>query len=313
MPEIMERRATSASIPTSKSSVKPLPVPKLSEGATPVESALKSKRFSLVHMPTKQERRVTIRPYESFRERKEEKPDTITFGYAALSTNEDESRKDMEMEEGRPVSPSPSIFSIYGDEPGPSTICEQPVGAQADVFISSLGEKKLTQIKKYLDSTPREEHMYFLWVKDSEVNKITVISIKTLENHLKNDSRVRRVKWRHLSSERVSIYRYSLPAITYEVRLLQSYFRDLLFNVFQKSKMCKECLCRHKKLCLLLVWLAFVLFLCLVVVLGSLSPDDRAHPFAHNQSKTIPPQSLLLPQQSPPQLSAVLLNTSLVG
>ena len=67
MPEIMERRATSASIPTSKSSVKPLPVPKLSEGATPVESALKSKRFSLVHMPTKQERRVTIRPYESFR------------------------------------------------------------------------------------------------------------------------------------------------------------------------------------------------------------------------------------------------------
>ncbi|PIC33497.1 hypothetical protein B9Z55_013453 [Caenorhabditis nigoni] len=298
MPEIMERRATSASIPTSsKSSVKPLPIPKLSEGATPIESALKSKRFSLVHMPSKQERRVTIRPYESFRERKEEKPDTITFGYAALSTNEDESRKDLEMDEGRPSSPSPSIFSIYGDEPGPSTICEQPVGAQADVFISSLGEKKLTQIKKYLDSTPREEHMYFLWVKDSECNKITVISIKTLENHLKNDSRVRRVKWRHLSSERVSIYRYSLPAITYE-----------------KSKLCKECLCRHKKLCLLLVWLAFVLFLCLVVVLGSLSPDDRSHPFAHNQSKTIPPQAILIAQHPPPpHLANVLMNASLVG
>lgn len=51
-------------------------------------------------------------------------------------------------------------------------ICEQPVGAQADVFIASLGEKKLTQIKKFLDSTPRDEHMYFLWVKDSSCNKV---------------------------------------------------------------------------------------------------------------------------------------------
>lgn len=90
---------------------------------------------------------------------------------------------------------------------------------------------------------------------------------------------------------------------------------DDWFNLqhFQKSKMCKECMCRHKKLCLLLVWLAFVLFLCLVVVLGSLSPDDRTHPFAHNQSRTIPPQSLLLAQQQPPHLSNVLMNTSLVG
>ncbi|CAL2039973.1 unnamed protein product [Caenorhabditis brenneri] len=296
MPDLMDRRATSASIPAaSKATVKPLPIPKLSEGATPMESALKSKRFSLVHMPTKQERRVTIRPYESFRERKDEKPDTLTFGYAALSTNEDDSRKDMDMEDGRPISPSPSIFSIYGDEPGPSVTCEQPVGAEADVYISSIPEKKLAEIKKFIDSTPREENQYFIWVKDSATNKITVISIKTLENHMKNDSRVRRVKWRHLSSERVSIYRYSLPAITYE-----------------KSKLCKECLCRHKKLCLLLVWLAFVLFLCLVVVLGSLSPDDRAHPFAHNQSKTIPPQSLLIAQQPPPHLATVLMNTSLV-
>uniref|UniRef100_A0A8R1DPP2 Uncharacterized protein n=1 Tax=Caenorhabditis japonica TaxID=281687 RepID=A0A8R1DPP2_CAEJA len=298
MPDHHERRATSAATcpPPSKSSIKPAPVPQLAE--SPADSwKLKSKRFSLVHMPSKQERRVTIRPYESFRERKDDKKDSITFGYAALSANEDDSsRRDVDMEEGRPVSPSPSIFSIYGDEPGPSTICEQPVGAQADVFIASLGEKKLSEIRKYLDSTPREEHMYFLWVKDTNSNKITVVSIKTLENHLKNDSRVRRVKWRHLSTERVSIYRYSLPAITYE-----------------KSKLCRECMCRHKKFCLLLVWLAFVLFLCLVVVLGSLSPDDRVHPFAHNQSRPMSPQSFLIAQQPPPQLSTVLLNTSLVG
>uniref|UniRef100_A0A8R1HR41 Uncharacterized protein n=1 Tax=Caenorhabditis japonica TaxID=281687 RepID=A0A8R1HR41_CAEJA len=253
MPDHHERRATSAATcpPPSKSSIKPAPVPQLAE--SPADSwKLKSKRFSLVHMPSKQERRVTIRPYESFRERKDDKKDSITFGYAALSANEDDSsRRDVDMEEGRPVSPSPSIFSIYGDEPGPSTICEQPVGAQADVFIASLGEKKLSEIRKYLDSTPREEHMYFLWVKDTNSNK--------------------------------------------------------------KSKLCRECMCRHKKFCLLLVWLAFVLFLCLVVVLGSLSPDDRVHPFAHNQSRPMSPQSFLIAQQPPPQLSTVLLNTSLVG
>ncbi|CAB3409346.1 unnamed protein product [Caenorhabditis bovis] len=227
----------------------------------PVETT-KKKRFSLVPM-SRQDRRVTIRPYESFRERKDEKDDGITFGYAALSANEDDSKRSVQYED-RPESPAPSIFSIYGDEPGPSTICEQPIGAQADVFIASLGEKKLNQMKKFLENNPREEHMYFLWVKEAKSNKLTVISIKTLENHFKSNNRIRRVKWRHLSSERVSIYRYSLPAITYE-----------------KSKLCRECVCRHKKLFLLLVWLAFVLFLCLVVVLGSLSPEDRTHPFVH--------------------------------
>ncbi|CAI5448397.1 unnamed protein product [Caenorhabditis angaria] len=231
--------------------------------------SIKAKRFSLAHIP-RQDRRVTIRPYESFRERKDSQiQDNITFGYAALSTVEEDAKKsidyDVEQDVERATSPTPSVFSIYGDEPGPSSTCEQPVGAQADVFISSLPEKKLTQIRKFIENQPREENMYFLWVKDSSTNKITVISLKTLENYFKNDSRVRRVKWRHLSSDRVSIYRYSLPAITYE-----------------KSKLCKECLCRHKKLCLLMVWLAFVLFLCLVVVLGSISPDDRAHPFAHH-------------------------------
>ena len=46
--------------------------------------------------------------------------------------------------------------------------------------------------------------------------QITIISLKTLENHLKSNKKVQRVKWRHLSSERVSIYRYSLPALTYQ-------------------------------------------------------------------------------------------------
>ncbi|CAD6198052.1 unnamed protein product [Caenorhabditis auriculariae] len=238
-------------------------VPHVEPAAPQIPNQAKTKRFSLV--PKNADRRVTIRPYESFRERNEkETSKSYTFGYASLSADSEGRRQSLEEEEERSDSPTPSVFSIYGEEVGPSTSCEQPVGVQADLFISSLEEKVLVQLKKFIENTPREEHMYFVWIKDSKTKKITVLSLKTLENHLKNDSRVRRVKWRHLSTERVSIYRYSIPAITYE-----------------NSRRCRECVCRHKKLCLLFVWLSFVLFLCLVVVLGSLSPDDKTHPFVH--------------------------------
>lgn len=113
----------------------------------------------------------------------------------------------------------------------------------------------------------------FLWINPTpfEINsssfQFTVISIKTLENHLKSTHRVRRVKWRHLSSDRVSVYRYSIPAITYE-----------------KSKLACDCVVRRKKLWLLGTWLSFILFLCIIVVLGSLNPEDRTHPYLHYNS-----------------------------
>ncbi|CAI4231954.1 unnamed protein product [Auanema sp. JU1783] len=161
-------------------------------------SSLKEKRFSVPRQLP--ERKVTIRPYESFREKQESKI-LVTFGYAALSTEGNlADPQSTEEEISRKVS-SPSIFSIYGDSPGPSTVCEQPIGAQADIFVSSLGEKTLHQIKRFIENSPPAENQYFMWIKDTKTNKITVISIKTLENHMKSDKRVRRVKWRHLSSE----------------------------------------------------------------------------------------------------------------
>ncbi|WKY06565.1 hypothetical protein Q1695_006611 [Nippostrongylus brasiliensis] len=214
-----------------------------------------TKRFSVPRQSS--ERRVTIRPYESFRDRKGDDKPHITYGYAALS-------KEGASGEGGRSSPTPSIFSIYGDDPGPSTICEQPVGAQADVFIASLGEKNRHTLKKFLENSPRQENQYFLWIKDHKADKFTVISIKTMENHLKSSNRIRRVKWRHLSTERLSIYRYSLPAITYE-----------------KSKKACDCIMRRKKTWLLGTWLTFILFLCIIVVLGSLSPEERMHPYLH--------------------------------
>ncbi|KAL6737634.1 hypothetical protein Aduo_011261 [Ancylostoma duodenale] len=224
------------------------------------------KRFSVPRQMS--ERRVTIRPYESFRDRKDTEKPQIKFGFAALSTEGNRREESVEDENtaGR-ASPAPSIFSIYGEDPGPSTICEQPVGAQADVFIASLGEKNRHILKKFLENSPRQENQYFMWVKDLKTDKFTVISIKTLENHLKSTHRVRRVKWRHLSSDRVSVYRYSIPAITYE-----------------KSKRACDCVARRKKLWLLATWLSFILFLCIIVVLGSLNPEDRTHPYLHYNS-----------------------------
>ncbi|KAK6752696.1 hypothetical protein RB195_003858 [Necator americanus] len=226
-----------------------------------------NKRFSVPRQAS--ERRVTIRPYESFRDRRETEKPQITFGFAALSTEGNKQEEDEEGTSADRASPAPSIFSIYGEDPGPSTICEQPVGAQADVFIASLGEKNRHVLKKFLENSPRQENQYFMWIKDQKTNKFTVISIKTLENHLKSTHRVRRVKWRHLSADRVSVYRYSIPAITY-----------------QKSKNFCDCVMRRKKLWLLGTWVSFILFLCVIVVLGSLNPDDRTHPYLHYNSSS---------------------------
>ncbi|CAJ0603872.1 unnamed protein product [Cylicocyclus nassatus] len=173
-----------------------------------------SKRFSVPRQLS--EHRVTIRPYESFRDRKDSEKPQITFGFAALSTDGERKESGENGNIAGRVSPAPSIFSIYGDDPGPSTICEQPVGAQADVYISSLGEKNRHLLKKFLENSPRQENQYFIWIKDHKTNKFTIISIKTLENHLNSTHRIRRVKWRHRSMDHVSIYRYSIPSITYK-------------------------------------------------------------------------------------------------
>lgn len=53
-------------------------------------------------------------------------------------------------------------------------ICEQPVGAQADVFIASLGEKNRHVLKKFLENSPRQENQYFMWIKDHKADKVAV-------------------------------------------------------------------------------------------------------------------------------------------
>ncbi|VDO55372.1 unnamed protein product [Haemonchus placei] len=115
-----------------------------------------------------------------------------------------------------------------------------------------------------------------MWIKDHEADKFTVISIKTLENHLKSSQRVLRVKWRQILTERMPIYRYNLPAITYE-----------------KSKRMCECVMRRKKMWMIATWLTSTSQLCVIVVVGSLSPEERIHPYLHyNASATQKQQTL---------------------
>ncbi|CAJ0568903.1 unnamed protein product, partial [Mesorhabditis spiculigera] len=203
------------------------------------------------------ERRVTlVRPCESFREGKEKH--AIQFGYAALNAEFNETDPTCSQD------PGCSVFTIFNGEEHKHTVCQQPVGQQADLFISTLSEKSKTQLKKFLDNAPRQDNEYFVWVRDTSSQVVTVLSIKTLENHLKTKGGIRRVKWRHLSTERLSIYRYSLPAIT------------------GKGARVRECLVGHRKICLLIVWLLFVLLICVTVIIGSSTSNDQMHINATN-------------------------------
>ncbi|VDM53286.1 unnamed protein product [Angiostrongylus costaricensis] len=190
--------------------------------------------------------------------------------------------------------PTSSIFSIHGGGPGPSKVCEQPVGAQADVFIASLGDKNLHLLRKFLENSQRQENQYFIWIKDHNVDKFTVISVKTLENHLKSAHRVRRVKWHHTSSsDMMSVYRYSLPQMTY-----------------YKSKHTCDWILRQKKLCISIVWFIFILSLCIIIVLGSAKSDDVTHHYLRNKNNFT--QFALLSGPTNTSLLIFLMNTVLV-
>ncbi|KAK0397917.1 hypothetical protein QR680_002336 [Steinernema hermaphroditum] len=182
---------------------------------------------------------------------------TISFGYATSSVN------------FQPRAPSSSesvpsesdaqdyqtVFFIQNDEkrlvPMP---CFCPTGAQADLFVQSLHEKHREKLRKFTEQYAPNDDQYHVWIKDGATDQTTVVSIKTLENHFKNGADgVRRVKWRHLSIDRISVYRYSVPEISSRFRLRVNHF-------------CSS----YKRYCFLLVWLIVVVMICLTVVLSAM-------------------------------------------
>ncbi|KAL3070605.1 hypothetical protein niasHT_032395 [Heterodera trifolii] len=125
--------------------------------------------------------------------------------------------------------------------------CIRPQGMEADRFIQqSLSERNRSEIKKFLERNvaPDDGDWSYLWISQDlklENCPVFIFSIKMLENFFKNE-RIRRVKWRHLSIDKVSVYRYSLPQITTKFRLRIAHF-----------------LVRHYRCCILCVWLLIIL------------------------------------------------------
>ncbi|CAJ0565490.1 unnamed protein product, partial [Mesorhabditis spiculigera] len=49
-----------------------------------------------------------------------------------------------------------------------------------------------------------------------------------------------------------------------------------------KGARVRECLVGHRKICLLIVWLLFVLLICVTVIIGSSTSNDQMHINATN-------------------------------
>lgn len=201
-------------------------------------------------------RRISIarveKAVESFRDRRtkssSEKPSKgektpFTCGFAALTNNSDE-------EDGGGCWSEP-VNSAMKEEK-----CEQLVAKSAEDYLDALTEKQRNLLRKTIDNGERKDEEYFMWLSKGPGSKMAIVSVKCVENHLAGQGG-RRVKWRNVSTGRVSIYRYSMAVIPigFGTRVARS-------------------IRKHRKLCLILVWLSFVALICLTVVLGSIGNDS---------------------------------------
>ncbi|GMT24254.1 hypothetical protein PFISCL1PPCAC_15551, partial [Pristionchus fissidentatus] len=137
--------------------------------------------------------------------------------------------------------------------------CEQLVGRTAEEYLEGLNEKQRNALRKTIENDEeRKEEEYFMWMSKGPGTKMAVVSVKCVENYL-SGQRGRRVKWRNISTGRVSIYRYSIAVIPIG-------FGTRVARWIRK----------HRKLCLILVWLSFVALICLTVVVGSIGNESPA-------------------------------------
>ncbi|KAI6175881.1 hypothetical protein M3Y97_00738100 [Aphelenchoides bicaudatus] len=178
----------------------------------------------------------------------EEQPSTSTFNSPPHHPNQLE--PDDRMAEFYVRLPDRQLVQLY---------CECPCGSEADLYLQSLPEKQKNRLKCFIETEAPDCGEYHIWIKEDETNQITVISLKTLENHFKNKNN-RRIKFRHVSMDKISIYRYSVPVITTKFRLRLVHF-----------------LSRNYRCCILFVWCLVIFFISigivLTVVFGSNPPN----------------------------------------
>ncbi|KAJ1347980.1 hypothetical protein KIN20_003182 [Parelaphostrongylus tenuis] len=122
------------------------------------------KRFSFPRLNSK--RHMITRPSESFRNRKDADNPLISYGFASLNTEE---KCDEELSEAvNRVQPMSSTFFIHGTCDCLLKIYEQPVGAQADLFIASLGERNLHLLRIFLENFPTSRKPIFYLDKEPQ-------------------------------------------------------------------------------------------------------------------------------------------------
>ncbi|TMS37521.1 hypothetical protein L596_004434 [Steinernema carpocapsae] len=183
---------------------------------------------------------------------------SISYGYATSSVNfQPRAASFSENPQAELADPQDyqTVFFIQNEDkrlvPMP---CYCPTGAQADLFVQGLYEKHREKLRKFTEQHLPSSEQYHVWIKDGDTDQTTVLSIKTLENHFKNGvDGVRRVKWRHLSIDRITVYRYSVPEISSRFRLRANHFFS-----------------SYKRYCFLFVWLVVVVMICLTVVLSAM-------------------------------------------
>ncbi|KAI6214086.1 hypothetical protein M3Y94_00227200 [Aphelenchoides besseyi] len=166
--------------------------------------------------------------------------------------------------------------------------CQCPSGSEANAFLKSLPEKQKDRLKRFVENEKPETGEFHLWIREDENAEITVISLKAFENHLRHEN-VKRVKWRHSSTGKVSIYRYSVPVITTKFRL------RLL-----------HCLTRNYRCCILCLWCVIILFISLgivgTVIFGQSNANSR---FANG---TAIPRTGHLSANGSPNRTAAMIN-----
>uniref|UniRef100_A0A7E4V1Y0 Neur_chan_LBD domain-containing protein n=1 Tax=Panagrellus redivivus TaxID=6233 RepID=A0A7E4V1Y0_PANRE len=201
----------------------------------------------------------------------------ISFGYASAAPNFRKHSEDCELgpstsnietlpssEEHGDSSQTGLFYLRTSEKRSMEAHCHQPVGTEADHILESIGNRYKERLRRFIENEKPEEGEHYVWIQSEVSGRTTVLSITQLENHFNND-KVKRVKWRHLSIDRISVYRYSVPIITTKFRLRMVHF-----------------LSQNYRCCILCVWCFVILFISLgiivSVVFGSL-PYNSSTPF----------------------------------
>ncbi|KHN82570.1 hypothetical protein Tcan_07916 [Toxocara canis] len=187
---------------------------------------------------------------------------SITYGFAtsssyvhrkALSSRESDALTGDETTEQEDDTMSDVIFiASSGTDILPEN-CVRSIGAQADKFLQNLPLRHFERLRKFIEANEPKDSEQYVWIRDNTTSQVTVMSLETVMEHIKKASTVKRVKWRHLSLDRITVYRYSVPSIASTKQCMRLAF----------------CVRTHQRYLLLVLWLTIVLLLTVSLILGS--------------------------------------------